>query len=242
MIGEIIKKLRLEAGMTQKELSKKTGVSVVTIRNWEGGIKMPSTNAIIAIADIFHVSADYLLGIDSDPKPGMAISLPEAAFIKQYRSLDAHSKKIVDTICSMEVARPEKPTKSVPLFGQRFAAGPAEPDFFPPVETYSIPADETADFAIHINGTSMEPYLKDGSIALGIRRMPRDWEVGAFMLDGEFLVKQYLSDPMGNVYLFSANRKESDKDRVLLAVDSENHELSTFGTILTDRRLPVIRV
>ena len=97
--------------------------------------------------------------------------------------------------------------------------------------------DLRAEFAIHVNGNSMEPWLPDGSVALGVKRLPRDGEVGAFFLDGGFLIKQFCSDPMGNVYLFALNRDRSDADDTVW--HDSGRDLRPVGTILLDARIPL---
>ncbi len=63
-LSERIKTLRLEAGLTQAELAKKCGLSRSAVNGWEVGVSVPSTQYIIELAKIFHVSTDYLLGMD----------------------------------------------------------------------------------------------------------------------------------------------------------------------------------
>lgn len=57
----ILKELRIRQGMTQKQLAKLMHVSSQTILNWESGIYEPKIKQLIALADIFHVSIDYLV-------------------------------------------------------------------------------------------------------------------------------------------------------------------------------------
>ena len=65
MIYEKIKLLREKLGMTQAELAKRLGLSRAAINAWEMGITTPSTPYVIALAQLFHVSTDYLLGLSS---------------------------------------------------------------------------------------------------------------------------------------------------------------------------------
>lgn len=58
--GQKIKKLRLEANLTQKELADKMNVSFQTISKWEGGINEPDMQSIKDLAKIFNVSVEYL--------------------------------------------------------------------------------------------------------------------------------------------------------------------------------------
>ena len=66
-ISQILKKLRIESGLTQKELSQKLSISQSTIIEYEKGKREVSTQNLIKYADFFNVSADYLLGRASEP-------------------------------------------------------------------------------------------------------------------------------------------------------------------------------
>lgn len=65
MIAERIKTLRETNNLTQSALAKKLNVTRSSVNAWEMGIFVPSTSLIVDIARLFHVSTDYLLGIDS---------------------------------------------------------------------------------------------------------------------------------------------------------------------------------
>lgn len=47
--------------LSQEELAYKIGVNKSVIKKWESGISMPDIEALIKLADLFHVSTDYLL-------------------------------------------------------------------------------------------------------------------------------------------------------------------------------------
>ena len=64
MIGERIKQLREQCGWTQVELSRKLNITRSSVNAWEMGISVPSTVLIIELAKLFHVSTDYLLGVN----------------------------------------------------------------------------------------------------------------------------------------------------------------------------------
>lgn len=65
--GRILKEERIKAGLTQKELAAKIGVTKSVISYYELSERSPSPEVLIKLANIFHVSADYLLGIDTKP-------------------------------------------------------------------------------------------------------------------------------------------------------------------------------
>lgn len=62
--AENLKTLRLERGIGQVELAKSIRVSRGIISLWENGLREPGMYNLIALADYFGVSVDYLLGRD----------------------------------------------------------------------------------------------------------------------------------------------------------------------------------
>lgn len=241
-----LKNLRTSQGMTQEEFGKTVGVTKTTYSNYETGERAPKSDFWIKVAQVYGVSIDYLMGYTDDPTPikKKASSLSDKAVNISYKydKLDAHGKRMVEMVLEEETSRmlaeameePEE-TKVIPLIGNSFAAGSPEPDFGNMWEDYSVPASSRAEFAIRINGDSMEPYLPDGSIALGIKTTPRDGDVAALLLDGEFLCKQFSKTPAGDIRLYSLNRARSDAD-VNIPRDS-GRQLLSFGVILMDKKV-----
>ena len=74
-IGEKIKSLRSDIGVTQLQLGEYAGCSGQVISNIERGYTNPSAQVLNKIAEFFHVPSDYLLGksksqwIALDPEP-----------------------------------------------------------------------------------------------------------------------------------------------------------------------------
>lgn len=63
--GERLKQLRLLHGMTQSDVADKLGVTHPTIVRYEkGNIEAMKTSTISKLADLFHVSPIYILGMD----------------------------------------------------------------------------------------------------------------------------------------------------------------------------------
>ena len=60
--GEILTELRQDRKMTQKDLAQAMFVTVGTISNYENGVHYPDVEKLIALADYFNVTTDYLLG------------------------------------------------------------------------------------------------------------------------------------------------------------------------------------
>ena len=63
-LGELIAELRQD-----KELGDILCVSSGTISNYENGVHLPDVDKVIALANYFHVTTDYLLGRTSSNLP-----------------------------------------------------------------------------------------------------------------------------------------------------------------------------
>ncbi|MDE6355674.1 MAG: helix-turn-helix domain-containing protein [Clostridia bacterium] len=61
---ERLKELRVDKGLTQKQLAAEIGCVQSAVNNWENGNRVPNAMAIITLAKYFKVSADYLLGLE----------------------------------------------------------------------------------------------------------------------------------------------------------------------------------
>ena len=61
MVADRIKFLREEKKLTQSDLARQLGITRSSVNAWELGISVPSTQYIVELARIFHVSTDYLL-------------------------------------------------------------------------------------------------------------------------------------------------------------------------------------
>lgn len=65
-IGSTIKTLRRQADMTQEQLAELLHISASAISQWETDRVLPDVTQIPLLANIFHVSADVILGIDHE--------------------------------------------------------------------------------------------------------------------------------------------------------------------------------
>ena len=59
--GEKLQRLRQRAGMSQDVLAEKLGVSRQAVSRWERDETMPETDKVVALAELFGVTTDYLL-------------------------------------------------------------------------------------------------------------------------------------------------------------------------------------
>ncbi len=63
LIGQRIKELRLEKGISQKRLADAIGVDKRAVIFWEQEVNEPKATYIRNLAEYFGCSADYLLGL-----------------------------------------------------------------------------------------------------------------------------------------------------------------------------------
>ena len=68
MLGQRIPELRFGCGWSQVEVAKRLQVTKQTVSNWENGNIQPSIDMLIRLAHLFHVSTDYLLGMEDVPR------------------------------------------------------------------------------------------------------------------------------------------------------------------------------
>ena len=102
-ISEIFKNLRLEQGLTQKQLANKLNIGQSTINNYEKEKRSPIPEIIIAYSKFFNVTTDYLLGLEDDlgnkitnnsenkPKNSV-LSSDEERLLRAFRSLSELEK------------------------------------------------------------------------------------------------------------------------------------------------------
>ena len=62
LFSERIAFLRQEKHLTQRELAEKLGLAHRSYQSYEYGERFPDFHGLIAIADFFDVSLDYLVG------------------------------------------------------------------------------------------------------------------------------------------------------------------------------------
>lgn len=64
-IGEKIAALRKQNNMTQEELANHLSVTPQAVSKWENGITSPDISLLGAIASLFHITTDELLGLQA---------------------------------------------------------------------------------------------------------------------------------------------------------------------------------
>ena len=60
--SERLKELRKKVNFTQVEIAEKLGISQPAYASWERGVKKPTQENLVKIAQVLNVSIDYLVG------------------------------------------------------------------------------------------------------------------------------------------------------------------------------------
>ena len=85
MNTENLKAARKKSGKTQKEIADSLGVGQSTYKNYECGLREPNGDTIVALANLFGVTTDYLLG----RQPAETLEDTIKRLAKQYQMTDA---------------------------------------------------------------------------------------------------------------------------------------------------------
>lgn len=229
-IGQILKQLRSSCGMTQKEVAEKIGRKQQIVGHWETGYAQPDANTLFLLCEIYGTTVDKAFGFASKRE---LFSKKELSVIEKYRSLDPHGRETVDWILDREsirvselqeksnrISELESPAmqadtnicrfRTINYYYRLASAGTGQIVFGTPptkrIEIPDIPQYRKADYAIGVNGNSMEPVFSDGDMLLVEMADEIDpGEIGIFLVDNESYVKK-----LGHGELISLNPKAAN--------------------------------
>ncbi|MTB64728.1 helix-turn-helix domain-containing protein [Streptococcus sp. zg-86] len=118
MFTKRLKDLRLQAGLTQREIADYFNTSPQSYAQWEKGLRKPSSDSLEKLARYFNVSTDYLLGKTEfkQPAPNL-LSEAEQAF---QTAIEIHqlTETAQETLKADLVAFIEKRAKELALKGR----------------------------------------------------------------------------------------------------------------------------
>lgn len=116
-MGERIKQLRKENGLTQTGLAEALGVTKGTVSTWETNSRTPGFETLNMMSDMFHRSLDYIMGRTDDATPtsvsdedmeALALSDVEedlSEYALKYARLDQYGREAVEAIIRAEYNR-----------------------------------------------------------------------------------------------------------------------------------------
>lgn len=177
-----LKELRLSRDMTMKDAAKQLGLPYTTYVNYEKGLREPNSETLIAFANLYGVSVDYVIGRSVSSEP--------------YDFTEYESKKNIVRMPNLN---------TVPLLGTIACGEPILADENLDGEV-DMPEDIKADFALRCKGDSMiDARIMDGDIVY-IRQQPtvNNGEIAAVLIGDEATLKKvFISE--GTITLLACN-------------------------------------
>jgi len=185
VISDVMKKKRLERGLTLKQIADKIGVTEATVQRWESGnIKSLRQGRISQLAEILHTTPSVLMGWDD--KEDNIVILED---IKYY-----------------EVPRFESIAAG---FGMIADSNPIGSDLLP-LKSASE-AEET--MTVVVRGDSMYPKIEDGDV-IAVRKQSSvdSGTVAAILIDEQDAVVKKVTYGDDWILLHSFNPEYKDRE------------------------------
>lgn len=113
-IGERVKRMRGERGITQLQIKELTGISSGNMSDIERGKSLPSASAVMELSRIFDCSTDEILfGSSRKSDISDVISETEEELLKNFRELDQDSQEEIMDIIFMKLRRIKRAAKDM---------------------------------------------------------------------------------------------------------------------------------
>ena len=210
MIEQDLKALIVERYGNLKKFTEAINLPWTTLDGvLKRGVNKANITSLIKICDGLKIDCESLYYGKIMPKQYFTnssyLTEHELNHIQKYRSLDSLDKKAIDILLdtlskrqseqAAEFIQLESPML-IPYYGRIVSAGTGQYVFddIPPemIEVESNHINMQADFAVGVNGDSMEPTYKDRDVLL-IKKQPsvNIGEIGIFMINGEAFVKEF---------------------------------------------------
>lgn len=210
-LGNKIKEKRKQARLTQPELAEEIGVSLTTLRRWEGGKTKPDSDNILLMARILNTSTADLLGETDDPlRPNTSHPISEAAGLPEADIVLEHT----NPMGWRELPLLSKMTSACAGSGNglAFADEEIESRQYFPAEIYGKFDPRRPPFMIHVEGDSMEDAdIHDGAVAV-INPAEEVYDGDSALVcwnQDQVAIKLIYWQPNGGVELHAANPKHS---------------------------------
>lgn len=217
-----LKAARKKSGKTQKEVAEGIGIGQGTYKNYETGAREPNGETLVAIANYFDVSTDYLLGRPTTQPPTDALerlftekafSALEEELLRKYMELPHEARQAVvrfindATAKALQRKNGTAPQKLLVMKRSlhKVSAGTGydlnDSDAWETVTVKDTDDSRKADFLLEIEGDSMETTFHDGETVC-VQQTPcvEVGEIGVFWVDGCGYIKE-----LGNGCLISHN-------------------------------------
>ena len=96
-MGNRIRALRKDNGLTMKQLGKKIGLAESTISQYETGKRNPDNETLLKLGEIFGVTVGYILGSEEkEIAPGeQALTEGEKTLLELFRKIPSEQQEMV---------------------------------------------------------------------------------------------------------------------------------------------------
>lgn len=207
-----LKAARKKSGKTQKEVAEGIGIGQGTYKNYETGAREPNGETLVAIANYFDVSTDYLLGRPTAQPPTDALerlfteksfSALEEELLRKYMELPHEARQAVvrfindATAKALQRKNGTAPQKLLVMKRSlhKVSAGTGydlnDSDAWETVTVKDTDDSRKADFLLEVEGDSMETTFHDGETVC-VQQTPsvEVGEIGVFWVDGCGYIKE----------------------------------------------------
>lgn len=99
---ERLKILRKAAGLKQRELAEKAGVTVQSVKAWEAGKNLPRSDCMALICDFFNCDMEYLTGEQYTPRKEIQELAEQSGIdysaVMSMSSLDPDARRVLNLL------------------------------------------------------------------------------------------------------------------------------------------------
>ena len=191
-IANLIKTIREENNLTQKDLGDDLGVSAQAVSKWETNVSEPGINLFFEICRLLHIEDIYEEYFGFNPyNPFNGLNETGINKANEYIS----DLKLIDKYLSIS-NKTVSITRYLDIYENAVSAGTGNYLFDGPVtsciidNSKSVP--DNADFGVMISGDSMEPLFHNGEVAL-IHHADTlsSGDIGIFSLNNNPYIKKF---------------------------------------------------
>ena len=214
-----LKSLIINKSKSIRQFSSEVDIPATTIQSiLNNGVENAGVKKMTKICNYLGLDIDALADgyIKEKTVSDIPMTVSEINHIKKYRSLSDYDKETVNGLVNRLSDKPTEfvqlmPPITIPYYGHIASAGTGQFVFddIPPqmMEIENNMNNMHVDFAIGVNGDSMEPtYYDEDTLLVKKQDSINIGEIGIFMIDGEAFVKE-----LGNGVLISHNKNYQDK-------------------------------
>ena len=108
MLHERMKEIQTDSDKKVRTLAEYFGVSENCLGNYLNGKRTVPYELLIAFAQYFQVTTDYLFGLAEDPHQPYMVSVDERALLDRFRSLSENQKELIEQMVDFMLKQKKK--------------------------------------------------------------------------------------------------------------------------------------